>query len=122
MSNQASTSDIVSFLVQAKKLMQAGDYVFVPRKKNLQALAYQGYTIKDVKNELYDLKVSDYYKGPKRDFDPDHSGAVWEFKKAVGGKQFYVKLKIQNQNGKDVLKCLSFHEDEFELHERRTSQ
>jgi len=29
------------------------------------------------------------------------------------GEQFYVKLKIQNRNGKDVLKCLSFHEDDF---------
>lgn len=27
--------------------------------------------------------------------------------------QFYVKLKIAQENGKDVLKCIGFHEDDF---------
>ena len=47
------------------------------------------------------------------DFDRNQIGDIWEFKKSVDGEQFYVKLKIQNQNGKDVLKCISFHEDDF---------
>ena len=72
MSNQASMSDISSFLAQAKRLIAAGDYVFVPRGKNLQALSDHGLTVKDAK-----------------------------------------ELKIQNRNGKDVLKCLSFHEDDY---------
>ena len=42
MSNQAITSDISSFLAQAKRLIAAGDYVFVPRGKNLQALSDHG--------------------------------------------------------------------------------
>ena len=85
MSNQASTSDISSFLAQAKRLIAAGDYVFVPRGKNLQALSDHGLTVKDAKDEMLGLMVGDYFKGPK----------------------------IQNRNGKDVLKCLSFHEDDY---------
>ena len=93
--------------------MSAGKYVFVPRGKNLQAFSDHGLTIADAKSEIIGLVVGDYYKGPKQDFDPAQPGDIWEFKKDVGGEQFYVKLKIQNRNGEDVLKCLSFHEDDF---------
>lgn len=111
--NQASASDVSAFLAKAKNLMSAGKYVFVPRGKNLQALSDHGLTITDAKSEIIGLVVGDYYKGPKQDFDPAQPGDIWEFKKDVGGEQFYVKLKIQNRNGEDVLKCLSFHEDDF---------
>lgn len=111
--NQVSSSDVSAFLAKAKKLMTAGRYLFIPRGKNMQALAEHGWTIADAKNEIIGLVVGDYYKGPKKDFDPDQPGDVWEFKKDIDGEKFYVKLKIQNRNGKDILKCLSFHEDDF---------
>ena len=113
MSKQASTSDISSFLAQAKRLIAAGNYLFVPRGKNLKALSDHGLTVKDAKDEMLGLMVSDYYKGPKRDLDRSQPGDIWEFKKTVEGEQCYVKLKIQNRNGKDILKCLSFHEDDY---------
>lgn len=112
--NQASSSsDVSAFLTKAKKLMAAGRYDFIPRRKNMQALSARGLTIADVKNEIMGLVVGDYYKGPKQDFDQTQPGDIWEFKKDVDGEQFYVKLKIQNRNGEDVLKCLSFHEDDY---------
>ena len=113
MSNQASTSDIAAFLAKAKKLLSTGKYDFVPRRKNMQALAQHGLTITDAKNEILGLVVGDYYKGPKQDFDPNHSGDIWEFKKSIDGIRFYVKVKIIKENGEDVLKCLGFHEDDF---------
>ena len=113
MCNLASASDITLFLTKAKVLIIAGNYDFVPRRKNLQALADHGLTIADVKNEIISLEVKDYYKGPKQDFDHNHVGYIWEFKKTVDEEQFYVKLKIINQNGNDILKCLSFHEDDY---------
>lgn len=111
--NQANTSDVSAFLAKAKKLMAVGKYVFVPRGKNMQSLSDHGLTIADAKSEIIGLVVGDYYKGPKQDFDPAQPGDIWEFKKDADGEQFYVKLKIQNRNGEDVLKCLSFHEDDF---------
>ena len=111
--NQTSTSDVSVFLAKAKNLMMTGKYVFIPRGRNMQALASRGMTLADAKSEILGLLVKDYYKGPKQDFDLSQPGDVWEFKKDVDGEKFYVKLKIQNCNGEDILKCLSFHEDDY---------
>ncbi len=70
-------------------------------------------TIADAKNEILGLVVGDYYKGPKQDLDSNRPGDIWEFKKNIDGMQFYVKVKIVQENGKDILKCLAFHEDDF---------
>ena len=79
----------------------------------MQALAQHGLTIADAKNEILGFVVGDYYKGPKRDFDLNRPGDIWEFKKHIDGMQFYVKVKIVQENGEDILKCLAFHEDDF---------
>lgn len=113
MSNQAGMTDITSFLERAKGLLSAGKYDFVPRRKNMQALAKHGLTIMDAKAEILGLVVGDYYKGPKQDLNPDKPGDVWEFKKQIDGIRFYVKVKITQENGEDILKCLGFHEDDF---------
>ena len=91
MSKRTSISDITEYLVRVKKLLSEGKYDFVPRRKNMQALARHGLTIMDVKSEILELVSDDYYKG----------------------MQFYVKVKIVRENGEDILKCLGFHEDDF---------
>lgn len=113
MNNQAGTSDITAFLARIKNLISAGKYDFVPRRKSMQALAKHGLTIIDAKDEILGLMVSDYYKGPKQDLDPNRPGDIWEFKKNIDGMRFYVKVKIVQENGEDILKCLGFHEDDF---------
>ena len=113
MGNQASTSEIALFLEREKRLLSAGKYDFVPRRKNMQALAKHGLTILDAKSEILGLVVGDYYKGPKQDLDPNKPGDIWEFKKNIDEIQFYVKIKIIQENGEDILKCLGFHEDDF---------
>lgn len=113
MGKQADKSEIALFLEKVKRLLSAGKYDFVPRRKNMQALAQHGLTIADAKAEIFGLVVGDYYKGPKRDLNPDKHGDIWEFKKEIDGKQFYVKVKIVQENGEYILKCLGFHEDDF---------
>ena len=113
MNHIANISDIAIFLENAKALISAGRYDFVPRRKNMQSLAQHGLTITDAKAELLELVVRDYYKGPKQDFNPDKPGDIWEFKKYIAGRLFYIKLKITQENGTDILKCLGFHEDDF---------
>ena len=113
MSTQSNTSEIAAFLARVKKLVSAGKYDFVPRRKNMQSLAQHGLTPIDAKNEIIGLVVSDYYKGPKQDFDLKRPGDIWEFKKNVDTVQFYIKIKIVQENGVDSVKCLGFHEDEF---------
>lgn len=111
MGSAANMSDISNFLENAKRLIATGQYDFVPRRSNMQSLAKYGLTFIDAKEELLELVVGDYYKGPKQDFD--RPGVVWEFKKSIDDIPFYIKLKITNDNGKDILKCLSFHEDDY---------
>ena len=113
MKKQINTSDISACLSSIKKLLSNGKYDFVPRRKNLQSLSKHGLTTTDAKNEILGLSVSDYYNGPKKDFDINRPGDVWEFKKNVDGTQFYVKVKIVQENGENILKCLGFHEDDF---------
>ncbi len=113
MSSRASVVDIRYFLTTAKSLISKGKYDFVPRRKNMQALAAHGLSIMDAKLEILSLVVDDYYKGPKRDLDPRRPGDIWEFKKMVDGEQFYVKLKIVQVNGRDILKIIGFHKDDF---------
>ena len=113
MSNQTNVSDITAFLERMKRLISAGKYDFVPRRKNMQALAQHGLTISDAKSELLGLVVGNYYKGPKQDFDPNRPGDIWEFKKDIGGICFYIQVKITQENGDDILKCMGFHDDDF---------
>lgn len=54
---QTNLSDIADFLASAKKLMVAGEYLFVTRRKNLQALSECGLTVADVKSEIIGLHV-----------------------------------------------------------------
>ena len=106
-------SDIVAYLIQIKALVSKGKYDFVPRRKNMLALSHYGLTIQDVKDEILSLTINDYYKGPKQDYNPTRPGDIWEFKKNIDNTQFYIKVKITEENGADILKCLSFHEDDF---------
>ena len=114
MSNRASTSDIATYLTTVKRLASSKKYDFVPRRKNMQALAQHGLTILDAKDEILGLVVGDYYKGPKQDFDSNRPGDIWEFKKIINGIRFYIKIKIVQENGEEILKCLAFHEDDFD--------
>ena len=113
MNNRVSTSKIALFLEKIKMLLATGKYDFVPRRKNMQALAQHGLTITDAKEEIFELTVSNYYKGPKQDLDTNKSGDIWEFKKQIDGIQFYIKIKIVQEDGEDILKCLGFHENDF---------
>lgn len=58
--NKASKLEIATYLTNVKKLLSAGKYVFVPRRKNMQALARHGLTITDAKEEILGLAVCDY--------------------------------------------------------------
>ena len=107
--NKNNNSDILKFLAEAKNLVIEKKFIFVPRKKNLQSLASCGLTIVDAKDEILSLKAKDYYKGPKQDFDVSQPGDIWEFKKQIEGKQFYIKLKIQIQEDETILVIPQFN-------------
>lgn len=111
MGQQADELEVCNFLEKAKNLISVGRLDFVPRAKNMKWLAKHGLTLVDAKEELLELVVDDYYKGPKNDFT--HPGEVWEFKKVIADEPVYIKIKIMKENNTEILKCLGFHDDEF---------
>lgn len=111
MGNVTNTEEIMSLFEKTKKLISSNKFDFVPRRKNLQSLAKHGLTIKDAKDEILDLVISNYYKGPKNDFD--RPGEIWEFKKEIDGTLFYIKIKIAIECGTEIVKCIGFHDDDF---------
>ena len=111
MGNVTNTEEIMSLLEKTKKLISSKKFDFVPRRKNLQSLAKHGLTIKDAKDEILDLVISNYSKGPKNDFD--RPGEIWEFKKEIDGTLFYIKIKIAIECGTEIVKCIGFHDDDF---------
>lgn len=111
MGNTASKEEIRFLLEKAKRLISSQKFDFVPRRKNMQSLAKYGLMIKDAKDEILELTIGNYYKGPKKDFD--RPGEIWEFKKDINGTLFYIKIKIVIECGDEILKCIGFHDDDF---------
>lgn len=104
MTSQTELQTIKNFLTQAKKLLFLGKYQFIPRKKNIDSLTSLGLTLQDAQEELLDLQISDYYKGPKKDLDPNKSGYIWEFKKNIEENVIYIKLKIDLIDEEEILR------------------
>lgn len=107
----ASRQEINNFLQEVKKIIAKDGFDFIPRDKNMRALAAARLTILDAKYEILDLTAKDYYKGPKKDFD--RHGYIWEFKKLIDGNVFYIKLKIEETSRGKQVKCIGFHRDDF---------
>ncbi len=79
----------------------------------MESLARYGISIADAKENILELNLSNYYKGPKENFDKKRQGYIWGFKMNIKNIPFYIKLKIDTIKGQNILKILGFHEDEF---------
>ena len=102
------------FLKEFKRIGTQGRGIdIVHRRKNLESLADLGLTKRNCIDEILDLSVTDYCKGPEPDIG--RRGEVWEFGKYILGKQVYVKLKIAEVGNEKLAKSISFHVAEFPL-------
>ncbi len=87
-------------------------FVFVGRKKNLDALARLGITREHAQALVRAIKPEDYVSGP----DEDHNNPaleMWAFGVRVSGSEVYVKLQVQVEPSRCV--CVSFHEPEHPM-------
>lgn len=94
------------FLVQMKKLVKEGRYVFIPRDKNIAALAKLGWRETDLVDFLWGLTSENYSSGPEEDLDYP-SEEVWIFGDEIDGTEYYIKLKIRLET--ETVVCISFH-------------
>lgn len=110
--NSISKSEIKSFLDEFKIKMKTFGVIFKDREKNLQALLDLEITAIERNEHLLNLKVEDYYGGPKTDsYDPE-SLSFWEFGITLKKTQVYIKISLWKS--KKVL-CISFHPAERKM-------
>jgi len=95
-----------------RTLCGKGQYEFVKRHKNMQALFDLGLRVEDIISILQGVSVADYISGPEDDYDGT-KGQIWKFRHPVSDNIIYIKLKFQQREDKEILKILSFHPEEL---------
>lgn len=106
MRTMPSKEEIQEFLDLFREQKNAQGIMFYDRQKNLKALLQLEISAKRRNKVLNDLKVEDYYRGPKED-GVLKGAEFWEFGKRVRKKEVYIKISL-GLEGKAV-RCLSFH-------------
>ncbi len=94
-----------------KKLIVLGNRRFVIRKDRdyLSDLLEIGITEEEAWNHILTLNKHFFYIDPKPIYAK--SGEALIFIRDINEVTTYIKLKIENDNGKDEVVCLSFHKD-----------
>ena len=109
----AEKREVGRFLEDLKEKIRFFEIRFRPRDKNLQALADLDITATKRLEYIMNLRVEDYYAGPKNDtYDmalPDY----FEFGIQVKGVEVYVKISMGLSN--KPVDCMSFHPAEFPI-------
>lgn len=115
MKDDASKEQIDEFLKIVRSFASVSNGIIFPnRKKNMNSLSKYGISLIEQRQIIYNLTGSDYYSGPDEENNKKYPpGDIWVFKKIIRKAIFYIKLKLQKEGRKLILKCLSFHEDEL---------
>ena len=90
----------------------------IDREKTRQFLYKCGKTQDEIKDEIRSLREKHACSEPELDYNPNHKGYVYQFKKVVFGMYWcYIKIKMKINNGK-LVAILSFHEEEYKAYEK----
>lgn len=96
--------EILWFLKEVRARISSGHFNFLHRCTD--SLANLGLTVAQAKQEIFNLRLKNYDRGPTPDHINDGTD-VWEFGKIINGKMTYIKLKIHPRRG---CICMSFKE------------
>lgn len=104
---------VLNFLSEFKRLLCENKAIICgDRLKNRETLIMLGITEEQRKDCLVNLTKSDYSEGPKP--NDNGEGEVWIFGLRINSEEIYIKLTINNYNGKTAI-CISFHIAEFPM-------
>lgn len=81
-------------------------FIIANRDKNRAFMIKYGLLIKDIKDIILNLEVSDYYKGPEEDED-GFEGEIWIFTPIFETTKLYIKIRLANNT---LVICISIHE------------
>ena len=103
----AEPREIEDFLVVVKRVAaRPGGFDLIPRKETLDVLAEHGWGRSFPRTVVRSLTIRNYCY---TDTDRDRPGEVWVFGTRIEGVPFYIKLKLDQVDGRYIVKCLSFH-------------
>ena len=89
-------------------------FVFVPRRINIEGLARLGINRRHAQELVTGLTPQDYVNGPV----PDHNNPgleMWVFGLRVRGSEVYMKIQVIADPPERCV-CISFHESERPMH------
>lgn len=101
---------VKSFLKAVKRNICHGNYTFAERDKSFNFLKYNGLTIEDATEIIYNLTPVNWIGGPQSDRD-GYPGDVCKFiSYDIDDLKIYIKIRYNPPN--EVV-IISFHEEEF---------
>ena len=109
----AEKGEVEQFLKELKEKISFFEISFRPRDKNLQALADLDITAIKRLECIMNLKVEDYYAGPKSDTYNPTLPDYFEFGIRVKGIELYIKISKGLKN--KPADRMSFHPAEFPI-------
>lgn len=109
-----SSDEVAGFLKEFKRVaLDRGKFYLVRRAERNKDIITLGLTRQNCIDEIVDLSVADYCKGPEA--DNDRAGEVWVFGKSIAGREVYIKLKVADVGCEKIAKCISFHVAEYPM-------
>lgn len=103
-------AEVNAYLLRIKNAIVSGKYRFEERRKNLESLALVGLLPRHVKDFILALTHLDYFNGPESERNPGFPhGDYMFFGCEISGKEFIIKIKIEDNGGEDFCVCISFH-------------
>ena len=109
----ATKEEVQSFLLEFHQKMKIWEIrCRDDREKNTQALLSLDINSIQRKKVIEELSVADYSEGPLPD-SLNVGAPLWVFGKTVKGIMVYIK--ISNGKPNSPVKCISFHEAEYEM-------
>lgn len=111
-------NDVQKFLTKCKLVLSLSEILTEFSEQDKNTVSYLGYQLDDIKDEVLNLQVCDYIKGPLRD-DKGYAKDWWVFGKVIQDREVYIKLKVKDYNleGEQQLSCfcISFHFAKYTL-------
>jgi hypothetical protein len=109
----ATELEVELFLKNLKEKIQFFDLVFRNRDKNQQAIFDLEITPNQRLQFILNLKIEEYYAGPKQDTYDLTKPDYYEFGVLVNDTEVYVKISMGLPN--KPADCMSFHPAEFAI-------
>lgn len=110
-SNWINKNQVNQYLLRIKDCICKGNFKYEQnRQKNIKSLAQAGLLPSHIPGIIMTLTYMNYFNGPEAENDPQYpAGEYMFFGDNINGYEFYIKIKLEQQNKQDFSICIGFH-------------